>query len=165
MEFGVDNRRPVLGMKPVDQRAVWVRIETLMNRSRRLGRDAEGDHTEAEVSFELGRENQAREERKATGNPRSVLDKAADGRKELGQTPTKATGLGHNLIGRPPMEQRYKGDVEEPEQGLDPAGEHEKSQKTGAPRASDGGTGFRILGSVVLMDMVEELDGGKEHVA
>ena len=118
MKFGINNRRPILGMKPVDQRAVRVRVGKVTDCTRGVRRGSKGNNTVPKEAFELGGENQPRKKRKATGKARSVLDDTADRRKDLGEVPAETgpnQGLAHNHS-RPPKEQRHKGNVEEPEQ-------------------------------------------------
>jgi hypothetical protein len=62
------------------------------------------------------------------------------------------------------MEIRSNGDIEQPQQGLDPAGEHQQREPQSVPRIRNRGANLRVLDGVVLMDMVNALKDREEKI-
>jgi hypothetical protein len=55
-------------------------------------------------------------------------------------------------------------DMEEPQQGLDPAGKHQQGEPQSMPGIVNQGTNLGILGGIVLMDMVKALEKREEAI-
>jgi hypothetical protein len=62
------------------------------------------------------------------------------------------------------MEIRSDRDIEQPQQGLDPAGKHQQGEPQGMPGIGKRGTDLRVLDGIVLMDMVKTLEEREEEI-
>jgi hypothetical protein len=62
------------------------------------------------------------------------------------------------------MEIRSNRDMEQPQQGLEPAGKHQQREPQGMPGIGKRGTYLRVLDGIVLMDMVKTLEEREEKI-
>jgi hypothetical protein len=62
------------------------------------------------------------------------------------------------------VEIRSDRDIEQPQQGLDPAGKYQQREPQGTPGLGKRGTNLGIFGGVILMDMVKTLERREEEI-
>jgi hypothetical protein len=62
------------------------------------------------------------------------------------------------------MEIRSNRDMEQPQQGLEPAGKHQQGEPQSVPGIGERGANLRVLDGVVLMDMIDALKDREEKI-